>query len=53
MAGKIKEANEVEAKMTSYKNDNYDAMTMPRAFFCTFHQEHAYVQAIFTNEMEF
>ena len=42
MAGKFDKANDVELKMTALKKDNYDKLTTPKNFFCTFHYEYAY-----------
>ena len=53
MAGKFEKANEMEVKMTELKNDKYDELTTPKNFFCTFHYEQAYQQALFTNTMMF
>lgn len=50
MAGKFEKANEVEVKMTALKKEKYDVLTTPKNFFCTFHYEYAYKQAIFTNK---
>ena len=35
--------------MTAYKNENFAELTIPRAFYCTFHTEHAYKMAINRN----
>ena len=32
--------------MTAYKNEHFDALTTPVAFFCTFHTEYAYKKAL-------
>lgn len=53
IAGKFTEANEIEKKMTALKKDKYDDLTKPKAFFCTFHKEQAYHQALFTAKFEF
>jgi len=47
MAGKFEKANEVEDQMTELKNTKYDELTTPKAFYCTFHQEYAYIKALF------
>ena len=52
-AGKFDAANEVEGKMTELKNRKFDDLTRPGYFFATFHMEHAYVQALFTERFKF
>ena len=37
--------------MTALKKEKYDVLTTPKNFFCTFHYEYAYKQAIFTNKL--
>ena len=39
--------------MTRYKNENFDTLTTPRNFYCTFHTEYAYKKAIEGNTFEF
>ena len=41
-AGKFDKANEMEVEMTALKTAEYENLTRPKTFFCTFHQEHAY-----------
>ena len=52
-AGKFERAKEIQQQMTKYKNDNFDAITTPRAFYCTFHTEHAYKEAIAKRDFYF
>ena len=37
MAGKFDDANKVEEEMTKLKDEKFDELTAPKAFFCTFH----------------
>ena len=48
-SGKFEKANEVEVKMTEYKNKegNLEHLTQPKLFYCTFHMEYAYSKALF------
>ena len=39
--------------MTALKNNKFDDLTRPWHFYATFHMEHAYLQALFTNKMDF
>ena len=51
-AMKFEKAEEIQQKMTNYKNENFESITTPKAFYCTFHSEYAYTTALFLNELE-
>ena len=39
--------------MTDFKNENFDLLTLPRNFYCTFHTEYAYHKAIQLSKFPF
>mgnify|MGYP000845282714 FL=1 len=52
-AGKFDKAKDIQRQMTKYKDLNFDALTTPRLFYCTFHTEYAYKKAIQFNSFNF
>jgi len=44
--GQFEKARQISEKMTAYKNDNFEILTKPKLFFCTFHHELAYSKSI-------
>ena len=45
-SGDFKKAEKIQEKMTEYKNKNFDLLTIPKLFYCTFHHEYAYHKAV-------
>lgn len=44
--GQFEKARKISEKMTAYKNENFDEITKPRLFFCTWHNEAAYLKSV-------
>ena len=48
----FEKASAIEKEMTQFKNENFDELTVPKYFYCTFHTEHAYNLAQEMNQLK-